>query len=198
MKTKSQVTLIKKNKTVQSLSEAIEQNIKSIDNLNAIVESILAFGRAEGAQFDEAKETNIIKYLNDIIDEFEIVAIKEEKFITRRIKSTKLTLKIQPMLFRHIMQNLIQNAINFTPKGEKIHISAFECNNKFIIRVKDNGSGISENMDLFAPFKRSSNSKGTGLGLFLAKNAANSIGASIELKNRKNRKGAVATVIINI
>jgi len=198
MKTKSQVTLIKKNKSVESLSEAIEQNIKSINDLNAIVESILAFGRAEGAQFDEAKETDIIKYLNEIIDEFEIVAIKEEKFITRHIKPTKLTLKIQPMLFRHIMQNLIQNAINFTPKGEKIAISAFICNNKLIVRVKDNGSGISENMDLFAPFKRSSNSKGTGLGLFLAKNAANSIGATIELNNRKNQKGAVATVVINI
>ena len=198
MKTKSQVTLLKKNKSVETLTQAIEQNIKSINDLNAIVESILAFGRAEGAQFEEAKELDIIKLLQDIIEEFEIIAIKEEKFITKKIRAKELKVKIQPMLFRHIIQNLMQNALRFTPKGSKIEVRVFVCKSYLVIRIKDNGPGLPDNFDLFAPFKRSKESSGTGLGLFLAKSAADSIGAKLMLINRKRNSGAVASVIIQL
>ncbi len=198
MKTKSQVALLKKDKSIKNYQEAIEQNIKSINNLNDIVGSILAFGRAEGAQFEEAKEIDIIDYLTNMIKEFEIIAIKEEKFIINRLKPKKLIIKIQKTLFRHIIQNLLQNAIKFSPKGEKIVISSFICKEYLVIRVKDNGSGIEESLDLFAPFKRSKYSSGTGLGLFLAKSAADSIGATISIKNKKMGTGAVATLILPI
>lgn len=196
MKTKSQVALLKRDKSINSYKEALEQNIKSIDNLNSIVGSILAFGRAEGAQFEEAKEIDIIVFLNTILNEFEIIAIKEEKFIIKKLKPKSLKIKIQKTLLRHIIQNLMQNAIKFSPKGSRVAISTFVCNNNLIIRVKDCGEGIDENIDIFAPFIRSKKSAGTGLGLFLAKSAADSIGATITLNNRKNRKGAVATLIV--
>ena len=198
MKTKSQVTLIKKDKSVESLTQAIEQNVKSINNLNAIVESILDFGRAEGAQFEEAQDIDIIKYISNMIDEFEIVAIKEEKYIIKKLKPKSLIIKIQPILLRHILQNLIQNAIKFSPKSSKIVVSSFLCEDNFIIRVKDNGTGLPKDFDIFAPFKRGKNSSGTGLGLFLAKSAADSLGAKLSLKNRKNQKGSVATLILKV
>ncbi len=196
MKAKSQVTLIKKDKTVKSLTGAIEQNIKSINDLNAIIESILAFGRAEGAQFEDAKDINIISLIKEIIDEFEIIAVKKEKYISRKIRIKSLNLKIQPMLFRHILQNLMQNAVRFTPKEGNVYVSVFICDNNLIVRVKDNGPGLPKDFDLFAPFKRSKNSKGTGLGLFLAKTSADSIGAKLEIKSKKSSKGTVATIIL--
>ena len=198
MKTKSQVTLLKKNKTIDSLTEAIEQNVKSINDLNAIVESILAFGRAEGAQFEEAKEIDIIKLLLEIVDEFEIIAIKEEKFIIKKISIKSLKLKIQPMLFRHIIQNLMQNALKFTKKRSNVEIRTFICKDNLVIRILDNGPGIPKDFDLFAPFKRSKNSSGTGLGLFLAKSAADSMAAKLSIKNRNRVSGAVANLIIPI
>ncbi len=198
MKTKSQVTLLKKNKSVKELTEAIEQNIKSINNLNSIVESILAFGRAEGAQFDEPEDVDIINLINTIIDEFEIVSIKENKFIIREIKPASLILKLQPMLFRHIFQNLLQNAIKFTPQNSSVKVSVFLCKNNLVIRVKDNGPGLPKDFDLFAPFKRSKNSKGTGLGLFLAKTSADSLGAKLILKSKPSSNGTIATIILSV
>jgi len=198
MKTKSQVTLIKKDKTIDSLTKALEQNIKSINNLNAIIESILDFGRAEGAQFEEAIDIDVIKFINSLIDEFEIVAIKEEKYIQKRLKPKSLVIKIQPMLLRHILQNLIQNAIKFSPKSSRVLVTSFLCKDNLVIRVKDCGPGLPKDFDLFAPFKRGKNSSGTGLGLFLAKSSADSLGATLTLKNRKNRKGSVATLILNL
>ena len=198
MKTKSQVTLIKKDKSVKNLTKAIEQNIKSINNLNSIIESILAFGRAEGAQFEEPKEIDIIRYINNICDEFEIIAVKEEKFIIKKLSPKTLTIKIQHMLIRHILQNLLQNAVKFSPKMSKIEIVSFLFKENLIVRVKDNGPGLPENFDLFAPFKRGKDSTGTGLGLFLAKSSADSLGAKLKLTNRKNRNGSIATLILPI
>jgi len=62
--------------------------------------------------------------------------------------------------------------------------------------VIDEGIGIDESKDLFAPFKRYGNQTGAGLGLFLAKSAADAIGAKIFLKNRDDAQGTVATLRI--
>ncbi len=196
IKTKSQVTLLKRDKNIDTLSEALRLNIKSIDNLNMIVESILAFGRAEGAQFEEAKEIDIIEFIKELSDEFEIIAIKEEKFIINKLKPYSLKVKIKKTLLRHILQNIIQNAIKFSPRGSKIEIKSFVCKDNLVIRVKDSGEGIPDNLDLFAPFKRTINSSGTGLGLFLAKSAADSMGGTISIKNRNKYAGTVATLIL--
>jgi two-component system OmpR family sensor kinase len=198
MKTKAQVALLKRDKSIDSLEEALRQNIKSIDTLNSTIESILAFGRAEGAQFEEKVEIDIIKLIDEMVEEFEIVAIKEEKFISKRLKPDSLKIKIQPSLFRQILQNLLQNAIRFTPKSSRILVLTFVCKNSLVIRVKDSGVGIPKDFDIFAPFKRSRDSSGTGLGLFLAKSAANSIGAKLYLKNKLQKNGAIATIIIPI
>jgi len=198
MKTKSQVTLIKRDKSIESLTQAIEQNIKSINNLNSIVESILTFGRAEGAQFEEVREIDIVEYIKGIVNEFEIVAIKEEKFIVKRFYTNSYKIKIQPMLVRHILQNLLQNALKFSPQNGRVIVSVFVCEDNIVLRVKDSGVGLPKDFDLFAPFKRGKNSTGTGLGLFLAKSAADSINTPLNLKNRCSTQGAVATLLIPI
>jgi len=198
MKTKSQVALLKRDKSIESLKEALEQNIKSIDNLNSTIESILAFGREEGAQFEKSKNIDIIEFISHMLDEFEIVAIKEEKYIVRSLKPKSLKIDIQISLFRQILQNLLQNALRFSKKGNKVEVRTFLCKDNLIIRVKDTGSGLPEGFDIYAPFQRSRDSSGTGLGLFLAKNAANSLNAKLMLKNRLNRNGVVATIILPI
>jgi len=59
MKTKTQVTLLKKNTGEKELRDALKQNIVSIDEMNKIVSSILEFGRAEGAQFALSRSVRV-------------------------------------------------------------------------------------------------------------------------------------------
>jgi len=67
-----------------------------------------------------------------------------------------------------------------------------------IVEVIDEGCGIDESVDLFAPFKRQGNKSGVGLGLFLAKSAADALGAKISIQNRKDAKeGTVASLQLN-
>ena len=79
-----------------------------------------------------------------------------------------------------------------------ILVSSEIKDNKFIIKVIDEGDGINQNQDLFAPFKRYGDKTGAGLGLFLAKNAAATLGGDIEIKNRSDRSGAIASFSLPI
>ena len=86
---------------------------------------------------------------------------------------------------------------NFS-KNSTITISSRVEKSKFIIEVTDEGVGIDESKDLFAPFKRYGDKGGAGLGLFLAKGAAQALGAEISIKNRENTNGAVASLVLNL
>ena len=97
----------------------------------------------------------------------------------------------------HILQNFVQNALKFTPDNGKVIIKSRLVGNEFQIEVIDEGEGIDESQDFFAPFKRVGDKSGAGLGLFLARGAADAIGATLSLKNRKDGQGAVATILIN-
>jgi two-component system OmpR family sensor kinase len=102
---------------------------------------------------------------------------------------------IQPTLLNQIIQNFVQNAIKFTPIDKSIAIVLERINDRAVITVTDEGIGIDESIDLFAPFKRVGEESGAGLGLFLAKNAADALGATITLKNRTDGKsGTVAKI----
>jgi two-component system OmpR family sensor kinase len=193
MKTRSQVALIKKKKSAEDLERVIRENIETIDDMNRIIGSILEFGRAEGAQFEKPLRTDLIAFLRTKAEEFALLARSEGKELRYRLSPEKLTLRIQPLLLTQILQNLVQNALRFTPPGGKVHLFSFVKGDRFVIKVRDEGPGIDESLDLFAPFKRSKDSPGAGLGLFLVKSAADALGATVTLKNRRDGKGAVAT-----
>jgi len=198
MKTKSQVALMKRTSAKEDLIEALKQNISSIDDMDKIISSILEFGRAEGAQFEKPEELDVIDYLGNICEEFNILAKKENKQLKCHLNPRKLVVKIQKLLLRQILQNLLQNAIRFTPEGKNVSIFSYLKEDKLYIKIRDEGKGIDDGVDLFAPFKRSSDSPGTGLGLFLAKSAADALQADLSIKNRIDKNGAVATLILPV
>ncbi len=192
MKTKNQVTLMKKNSSKEELIEAVKQNIISIDEMNKIVSSILEFGRAEGAQLDNPETIDVIKYLDEKMNGFAILANGQNKKFNYELTPETLIMTLQPMLLLQIIQNFVQNALKFTPNDKIVFLKSEVKNGFFIITVTDEGCGISTDKDIFAPFVRSESSSGVGLGLFLAKSASEALGAEISLSNRKPNNGAIA------
>ncbi len=193
MRLKNQITLMKYKKQ-DNVKEALEQNIASIDTLNAMIHNLLEFGRAEGAQFEQPERLNLIRLMASKCEEYELLAHSQERDFIYHFDIPHFRINVQPLLFMQIFQNFIQNALKFTPKGGLVSLDTRMDPDHFIIEIKDEGEGIDESKDFFAPFKRSVESTGAGLGLFLAKNAAESMGVVIDLKNRKDGKGAVASI----
>jgi len=194
MKTKNEVTLLKPRDSEKYI-EALKSNNEAINGMNAMIGSVLEIGRQEGAQFEEPVNTDVIAFLKKLGKNYEVLAKGEEKNLALDLKPEIFNLNIQTSLLTHIVQNFVQNAIKFSPKNSTITISS---KSKFIIEVADEGVGIDESKDLFAPFKRYGNKGGAGLGLFLAKGAAQALGAEISIKNRENTNGAVASLVLNL
>ena len=197
MKTKNEVTLLKPRESEKYI-EALKSNNEAINGMNAMIGSVLEIGRQEGAQFEEPVNTDVIAFLKKLGKNYEVLAKGEEKNLTLDLKAEILNLNIQTSLLTHIMQNFVQNAIKFSPKNSTITISSRLEKSKFIIEVTDEGMGIDESKDLFAPFKRYGDKGGAGLGLFLAKGAAQALGAEISIKNREGASGAVASLVLNL
>ena len=193
MRLKNQITLMKYKKH-DSVREALEQNIESIDTLNAMIHNLLEFGRAEGAQFEQPERLNLIRLMASKCEEYELLAHSQDRDFIYHFDIPHFRINVQPLLFMQIFQNFIQNALKFTPKGGLVSLDTRMDPDNFIIEIKDEGEGIDESKDLFAPFQRSIKSTGAGLGLFLAKNAAESMGVKIFLQNRTDGKGAIASI----
>ena len=192
MKTKNEVTLIKPRES-EKYVEALKNNNDSIDNMNKMIGSILEIGRQEGAQFEAPEQTDIIAYLKELCVNFTILARTSAKDVEMSLSPDRLDISVQKNLFMHVIQNFVQNAIKFSPEGEKILISSEIADENFIVQVANKGEPIDDEVDYFAPFKRYGGKSGAGLGLFLAKNAAQAMGAQVDLKNDENRSMIIAS-----
>ncbi|WP_240723900.1 sensor histidine kinase [Helicobacter pullorum] len=198
MKTKCEVTLIKERQK-EVYTDALKENISSINEMNAIIKMLLDLGRQESAQFEKSSMVDINKILKKIADNFMILSKKENKSFFVEIGEEEVLLTIKPTLLTQIVQNFLQNAFKFTPKGKSILLKSSVEDGKLNIIVMDEGCGIdSELNDIYAPFRRAGNKSGAGLGLFLAKNAANALGGNISLQNRSDKQGTIAKFQLKI
>lgn len=198
MKTKCEVTLIKERQK-EVYTDALKENISSINEMNAIIKMLLDLGRQESAQFEKSSMVDINKILKKIADNFMILSKKENKSFFVEIGEKEVLLTIKPTLLTQIVQNFLQNAFKFTPKGKSILLKSSVEDGKLNIVVMDEGCGIdSELNDIYAPFRRAGNKSGAGLGLFLAKNAANALGGNISLQNRSDKQGTIAKFQLKI
>ncbi len=194
MKLKNQVTLIKKRES-QEYIDAIKLNNKTIDEMNKIIADILNVGRQEGAQLETPQEVDVIAYLREKGNDFKLLAENEAKNLEMDFQPDLFMATLQPTLLNQIIQNFLQNALKFTPSEKIVLLKSFQTETGLCIQVIDEGLGVDESFDHFAPFKRSGNKSGVGLGLFLSKSAADALNAKISIKNRTDGvTGTVATL----
>ena len=170
-----------------SYLEVIERNGK---NLLSLINDILDISRIEAGK----EEIEVTKFSsNNLISE--IVGMILPQANQKKIELKQLTSEKDIIIqgdidkCRHILQNLIVNAVKFTEKGA-VEISTEQQDNQVVIHVKDSGIGISEDQIsyIFDEFRQadagtSRKYGGTGLGLSIAKKYANLLGGTIEVKS---------------
>jgi len=197
IKLKNQVTLIKK-RSVEEYIDALNVTNKTIDEMNIIVSNILNIGRQEGAQLEKPQEVDVIGLLTQKADDFKLLASNEGKTLHMKFEPMGFIALLQVGLLNQIVQNFLQNALKFTPTNGSVSLISSQNSYGLLIEVIDEGCGIDESSDLFAPFKREGDKPGVGLGLFLAKSAADALGAKISIKNRTDGvTGTIASLNLN-
>lgn len=95
------------------------------------------------------------------------------------------------------LQNLVTNAVNFSPECAQINVTLTFDDDRFELSVADQGPGISESERerLFERFYSSGNDQGVGLGLTIVQTVARRLGGEIILRNTVPR-GLVATLAV--
>ncbi len=105
----------------------------------------------------------------------------------------QLPVQVDQGRFERVVQNLLDNALKFSPKGGSICVRLFKSGSDTIVEIEDNGLGISQSEQalLFQRFAQGSAGKrysaGSGLGLYLCKKIVEAHGGTIECKSEPNR-----------
>ena len=195
------IDTLKENKNKLSennQAELLEEIDKASIRLNRQVENLLNMSRLETGMLNLKQDwCDINELIYTVIQK--ITAIKEEHIINF-IPDEKLPLfKLDAGLIEEIIQNLVTNAILYTPKNTIINIKTSYDFNNCVFSVSDNGKGFPENeiQFVFDKFYRLPNSKtgGSGLGLSIVKGFVEAHNGTIILQNNMN-SGACFTITI--
>ena len=169
-------------------SKAILHNA---ERLTSMVSDLIDLSRIDYGDLKlNIVEVNLDNFIKSFIDSMKSVMKKKDIYIEYQPRHKK-NIMVDVQALERVMNNLIDNAFKYSPKGSVIEISTITNNNHIKINVADQGSGISE-IDqeyIFDRFyrtasARASENKGSGLGLAIVKNLINSLNGEVGVSNR--------------
>ena len=152
----------------------IINSLHEADRLNALTNNILVAAQLESGNYSiNAQRINLSDIVNGSIKNF------RERFQHRSIEAgiaENIFAAGEAILLQMLVNNLIDNAYKYSPENCVVKVSLQKENEKAILKVADEGEGISnsEKKKIFQKFYRVGNetirnTKGTGLGLYLCK-----------------------------
>ena len=149
----------------------IDRIKSSVKTLTDILNEFLSLGKIEEGKVDvKSEEFKITAFFNDIINEMSVLLKTGQSFqyMHQGLDNTYT----DSNLLKHVMINLISNAIKFSPENSTILIETDVSLNTTSIKITDKGIGIpaSDQIHLFERFFRATNVtniQGTGLGLHI-------------------------------
>ena len=151
--------------------------IDETDRLNILVNDILNLSKLESNKETlDKSEFDLVELIKNIVKKFDILVEKEKyEFILDMPK--KAYVFGDKNKISQVIYNLVNNAVNYTGKDNKVYINVIENKKSYLVEIKDTGKGIKEeelNIIWDKYYKNEKNHKrnkvGTGVGLSIVKN----------------------------
>ena len=164
------------------LNEIYNTNQRMIDLVNALLD----VSRIDLGTFSiEPEPTNIVKIANETVKKYE-GAIKGKKIVFEKDFEKMPTLNLDPRLTLIVLDNVLSNAVKYTPDGGKVRFTIKMTDTNVLIKMSDTGVGISKEAHekMFSKMFRGADAKkmvagGNGLGLYVAKAVVEKSGGKI-------------------
>ncbi|WP_105956969.1 cell wall metabolism sensor histidine kinase WalK [Apilactobacillus quenuiae] len=173
------------------------------DRMIRMINDLLTLSRMDSNTQKINKElVNIKELFNYILDRFDMIIksdddskkpMKDYKII-RKFTKIDLWVEIDTDRFTQVIDNLMNNAIKYSPDGGTITCSLYETHNNVILSVKDQGLGIPRSSipHIFDRFYRVDKARsraqgGTGLGLAISKEVIQALGGRIWVESTENK-----------
>lgn len=178
----------KQKDLLQSAYEENEQQLR-------LVNQILSISQAESKQMKLSKsQSDLVGLAKSVIDQLQPIAQEHKQRIVMHTSAKSIVALVDPDKVHMIIENLISNALKYSPDKTEITISIESETNAVVMSVQDHGYGIdTHGMDqLFKKFSRlpnpkSVNAQGSGLGLYLVKKLVELHDGTIEAQSVPGR-----------
>lgn len=173
----------------------------SVQDITALINDLLDLGRIE-AGFDTHRETvQVDQVLRYVLQNQEKKIKAKEQTVDIKIDSELPSIRGNPIRIKQMFDNLLENAIKYTPNGNVISIRMRKKDTQIITKISDQGPGIPQEDQpyIFEKFYRASNiptsAPGTGLGLAIVKTIVENHNGHIWIDSTLN-EGATFSIVL--
>ncbi len=187
---------------VEKREKYVKQIESNVRNLVVILNDFMSLSKLEeGKMVFRPEPFNLVELVQRVIDEID-TSKKEGQTIILKSDSTPAMVDLDAKLMRHILVNLVSNAIKYSEENTKIEIGINTKGKTVTISVADEGMGIprEEQENLFVRFFRAKNAvnlQGTGLGLHIVKQYTELMGGTVRFESEED-KGTTFWVQFNV
>jgi signal transduction histidine kinase len=166
--------------------------------LSRLIEDLRTLALADaGALRLEREATDLVGLVRDVVRGFEPEAARHGVALTVSATPAEASIDLDPVRIRQVLSNLVSNAVRHTPAGRGITVSVGSVPAAVTVAVADAGEGIAaEDLPLvFDRFYKGEASRGSGLGLTIAKRLVTAHGGEIRAESAP---GAGTTVTVRL
>lgn len=185
------------NQNLQNTSPADQQKllakiISSSKFMLSLLNDLLDLAQVESGKLTlNLDSVDLNEAIQNNIDSNQVIADSKQIKIKLKLHSSIPILQMDRNKFEQVMNNIVGNAIKYSPAGSTIEISTELKEKEVLIEIRDEGPGIppEEIGKLFKPFSRTSvqstaGEKSTGLGLTIAKKLVEGHGGKIWVESK--------------
>ena len=178
------VALARQNpQKLEAMLDRIEAETARQDEM---VGELLTLARIESGALAFNTDFDLVELLRSLIDDACFEAESAGVSVVAVLPETSLPMTGRPELLRRAFENIIRNAIRFSPAGEIVRVMLALRGVQVQIEIHDAGPGAPEALlaTLFEPFVRAqSDQSGFGLGLTIARRAIEAHGGTVMARN---------------
>jgi signal transduction histidine kinase len=163
---------------------------EEVARLDRILTGYLAFGSDAAVQKESLElARTVTRTVKLVAEEFAAAGVTIEPPVI----DGHCRVKGDPHRLQQVLLNLLLNARDAMPEGGRIEIALQPDGSQAVLTVTDEGAGLQgwTEEKLFSPFW-TSKEKGSGLGLSVARRVVENLDGSLQLRDRRERAGAVA------
>ena len=190
MRTENEVLIQNSNSNIVDYKQVVKSNLEEISKMSNLVEDLLLVARTENiSNFSNLENIDLQILLNVLIDKNRKQI--QNKHLKLEIQNEiSLSLYVHKHNFERALQNILQNAINYTKENGIISLKTKSTNKYIEITIGDTGVGVSQKdlpniFDRFYKAEHSRNDKsGSGLGLAIAKQIIEQNNGTITLSSK--------------
>jgi signal transduction histidine kinase len=184
--------------TPEERDEQLGSIHQAVDRMTGLLEDVLFFSRAEAGRIAFQSETFDLEAFCRQIAEETAAAVRTRNPIQVHIAGVAAPAFGDTTLLRHIMANLMGNAVKYSTAGAPVALEVTRQGDEAVLCVRDRGIGMAEQdfKQLFVPFFRGQNAaavQGTGLGLLIVRHCVERHGGRMDIASTEN-VGTTVTV----